>query len=217
MACSPRSILIGPGRHSLLLPLLLQLQTPRAACRSLPRFGTNHRASERRNKINQERNGDALLGQTLVELGYLNRWQVGQLLQGYTKFTLGSYQILMPSARAVWDMCSRVSMCLLGRTEAIKVLPKDQTNPASIAKFCHEIRTLARLDHPNLVRLTYADKDGETYFLVTEYVPGTNLRRLSAQSWPPLRTIGRHDDYPSRRRIAARTPTWPGTSGCQTG
>ncbi|MEM9659868.1 MAG: serine/threonine-protein kinase, partial [Planctomycetota bacterium] len=36
----------------------------------------------------------------------------------------------------------------------------------------------AQLDHPNLVRLSFADKDGETYFLVTEYVPGADLRRL---------------------------------------
>ena len=36
----------------------------------------------------------------------------------------------------------------------------------------------AQLNHPNLVRLSYADTDGETYFLVTEFVPGSDLRRL---------------------------------------
>ena len=131
-----------------------------------------------------ERNRDALLGQTLVEMGYLNRWQVGQLLQGYTKFTLGSYQILDAIGKGGMGYVFKGEHVLLGRTEAIKVLPKDQTNPASIATFCHEIRALARLDHPNLVRLTYADKDGETYFLVTEYVPGTNLRRLVRNHGP---------------------------------
>jgi serine/threonine protein kinase len=126
----------------------------------------------------QERNRDALLGQQLVEMGYLNRWQVGQLLQGYTKFTLGSYQILDAIGKGGMGYVFLGKHTLLDRVEAIKVLPKDKTNPASIASFCHEIRALARLDHPNLVRLTYADKDGGTYFLVTEYVPGTNLRRL---------------------------------------
>jgi len=127
---------------------------------------------------------DARLGQKLVELGYLNRWQVGQLLQGYTKFTLGSYQILDAIGKGGMGYVFKGEHRLLGRTEAIKVLPKDQTNPASIATFCHEIRALARLDHPNLVRLTYADKDGGTYFLVTEYVPGTNLRRLVRNHGP---------------------------------
>jgi len=131
-----------------------------------------------------EENRDALLGLKLVEMGYLNRWQVGQLLQGYTKFTLGSYQILDAIGKGGMGYVFKGEHVLLGRTEAIKVLPKDKTNPAAIASFCHEIRALARLDHPNLVRLTYADKDGETYFLVTEYVPGTNLRRLVRNHGP---------------------------------
>ncbi len=132
----------------------------------------------------QEPDRDALLGQKLIEMGYLNLWQVGQLLQGYTKFTLGSYQILDAIGKGGMGYVFKGEHVLLGRTEAIKVLPKNQTNPASIASFCHEILALARLDHPNLVRLTYADKDGETYFLVTEYVPGTNLRRLVRNHGP---------------------------------
>jgi serine/threonine protein kinase len=132
----------------------------------------------------QDQSGDALMGEQLIELGYLNRWQVGQLLQGYTKFTLGSYQILDAIGKGGMGYVFKGEHILLGRTEAIKVLPKEQTTPSSIASFCHEIRALAHLDHPNLVRLTYADKDGETYFLVTEYVPGTNLRRLVRNHGP---------------------------------
>ncbi len=127
---------------------------------------------------------DAQLGQQLVDLGYLNRWQVGQLLQGYTKFNLGSYKILDAIGKGGMGYVFKGEHAMLGRIEAIKVLPKDQSNAKSIASFCHEIRSLARLDHPNLVRLTYADKDGETYFLVTEYVPGSNLRRLVRNHGP---------------------------------
>ena len=132
----------------------------------------------------QDQSSDALMGEQLIELGYLNRWQVGQLLQGNTKFTLGSYQILDAIGKGGMGYVFKGEHILLGRTEAIKVLPKEQTTTSSIASFCHEIRALAHLDHPNLVRLTYADKDGETYFLVTEYVPGTNLRRLVRNHGP---------------------------------
>ncbi len=132
----------------------------------------------------QEQSSDVLMGEQLIELGYLNHWQVGQLLQGYTKFTLGSYQIFDAIGKGGMGYVFKGEHILLGRTEAIKVLPKEQTTPSSIASFCHEIRALAHLDHPNLVRLTYADKDGETYFLVTEYVPGTNLRRLVRNHGP---------------------------------
>ena len=37
---------------------------------------------------------DEALGQRLVDVGYLNRWQVEQLKEGRTKFTLGPYRIV---------------------------------------------------------------------------------------------------------------------------
>ena len=73
---------------------------------------------------------------------------------------------------------------LLGRIEAIKVLPKNRSTPDAIAAFQREIRAQAQLDHPNLVRATYADHEGDTYFFVTEYVPGTDLRKLVRRNGP---------------------------------
>ena len=121
---------------------------------------------------------DKQLATQLVELDYINRWQAEQLRHGRTKFTLGSYRILDAIGHGGMGWVFQGEHVLLGRIEAIKVLPKNQTNPNSIASFCREIRAQALLDHPNLVRLSYADTDGDTYFLVTEYVPGTDLRRL---------------------------------------
>ncbi len=121
---------------------------------------------------------DKQLAEQLVALEYINRWQAEQLCHGRTKFTLGSYRILDAIGHGGMGWVFQGEHVLLGRIEAIKVLPKNQTNQNSIASFCREIRAQALLDHPNLVRLSYADTDGETYFLVTEYVPGTDLRRL---------------------------------------
>jgi serine/threonine protein kinase len=42
----------------------------------------------------------------------------------------------------------------------------------------HEIRAQAQFDHESLVRAFDAGHDGNVYFLVTEYVPGTDLRKL---------------------------------------
>lgn len=114
----------------------------------------------------------------LVALGFLNRWQAEQLRQGRTKFTLGPYRILDAIGQGGMGYVFKGEHTLLGRIEAIKVLPKSQTDATSIANFRREIRAQARLDHPNLVRLTFADTDGDTYFLVTEFVPGSDLRRL---------------------------------------
>jgi serine/threonine protein kinase len=66
----------------------------------------------------------------------------------------------------------------MGRVVAVKVLPRHKTTPESIASFIREIRTQAQLDHENLVRAYDAGHDQNVHFLVTEYVPGNNLRQL---------------------------------------
>ena len=127
---------------------------------------------------------DEQLAEQLVKLGHLNRWQAEQLQLGRTKFTLGSYRIVDAIGHGGMGWVFKGEHELLGRIEAIKVLPKTQTNPTSIANFLREIRAQAKLDHPNLVRLSFADTDGETYFLVTEFVPGSDLRRLVRHHGP---------------------------------
>ncbi len=127
---------------------------------------------------------DEQLAAQMIALGYLNRWQAEQLTQGRTKFNLGAYRILDAIGRGGMGWVFKCEHGLLGRVEAIKVLPKNLTNAASIASFLREIRAQSQLNHPNLVHLTYADTDGDTYFLVTEYVPGTDLRKLVRHHGP---------------------------------
>jgi serine/threonine protein kinase len=127
---------------------------------------------------------DELLGQRLVELGYLNRWHVEQLKEGRTKFNLGPYRILNAIGQGGMGHVFKAEHKLLGRIEAIKVLPKSKSTPEAVAAFQREIRAQAQLDHPNLVRVSYADFEGETYFFVTEYVPGTDLRKLVRRNGP---------------------------------
>jgi serine/threonine protein kinase len=127
---------------------------------------------------------DEALGQRLVEVGYLNRWQVEQLKEGRTKFTLGPYRIVNAIGQGGMGHVFKAEHKLLGRIEAIKVLPKSKSTPEAVAAFGREIRAQAQLDHPNLVRVSYADYEGDTYFFVTEYVPGTDLRKLVRRNGP---------------------------------
>lgn len=127
---------------------------------------------------------DEMLGQRLVDLGYLNRWQVEQLKEGRTKFTLGPYRIVNAIGQGGMGHVFKAEHKLLGRIEAIKVLPKSKSTPEAVAAFQREIRAQAQLDHPNLVRVSYADYEGDTYFFVTEYVPGTDLRKLVRRNGP---------------------------------
>jgi eukaryotic-like serine/threonine-protein kinase len=64
------------------------------------------------------------------------------------------------------------------------VLPLHKATPDSTANFMREIRTQAQLDHPNLVRAYDAGCDGSINYLVVEYVPGVDMRRLVRRQGP---------------------------------
>ena len=121
---------------------------------------------------------DDRLASRLIDRGLLNSWQVEQLRAGRTKFTLGPYRIVDAIGKGGMGHLFKGRHELLGRIEAIKVLPKSRTTPQAINSFHHEIRAQAQLDHPNLVRVSFAGRDGDAHFLVTEFVPGVDLRRL---------------------------------------
>ena len=120
---------------------------------------------------------DRQLADKLIEMGRLNSYQAIQLLNGRTKLHLGPYQILDMIAQGGMGQVFKAEHQWMGRIVAVKVLPRSKSTPEAIKSFTREIRVLAKLDHENLVRAYDAGHDGNVYFLVTEYVPGTDLRR----------------------------------------
>lgn len=149
-----------------------------------------------RNAINQmvQAKGDARVTATdisdkelaamLVKLSHLTPYQADQLLTGRTKLNLGPYLITDWIGQGGMGQVFKAVHEMLGRESAVKVLPLHKTTPEAIANFRREIRAQAKLDHPNLVRAFDAGEDGNVHYLVVEYVPGTDLRRL-------VRTKGR--------------------------
>jgi serine/threonine protein kinase len=121
---------------------------------------------------------DAQLAAKLVELGRLNRWQAEQLKVGRAKFNLGPYQVIDSIGQGGMGQVFKAEHRLMGRIVAIKVLPRHRSTPEAIASFTREIRAQAQFDHQNLVRAYDAGHDGNVYFLVTEFVPGADLRKL---------------------------------------
>jgi serine/threonine protein kinase len=127
---------------------------------------------------------DGELADKLVGMGRLNRWQAKQLLEGRTKFSLGPYRIADYIGQGGMGQVFKAEHSVLGRVVAIKVLPRSKSTPEAINNFNREIRAQAKLDHPNLVRAFDAGEDGNVHFLVTEYVPGTDLRKLVRRNGP---------------------------------
>jgi serine/threonine protein kinase len=127
---------------------------------------------------------DRRLADVLVELGLLNRWQAKQLFEGRTKFNLGPYWMVDSLGRGGMGQVFKAQHSVLRRFVAVKVLPRSKSTPQAIANFTREIHILANLDHPNLVKALDAGEDGNVYYLVTEFVPGRDLRKLVRRSGP---------------------------------
>lgn len=74
---------------------------------------------------------------------------------------------------------------VLGRTVAVKVLhPRYASDPNFVARFRQEAQAAANLSHPNIVNMYDWGREGETYYIVMEYVNGTDLKSLVAQRGP---------------------------------
>jgi serine/threonine protein kinase len=121
---------------------------------------------------------DAELANKLVEMEVLTNYQAEQILRGRTKFDLGPYIVTDSIGKGGMGQVFKAVHQMMGRVCAVKILPLEKSTPEAISHFIREVRTHAQLDHPNLVRAYDAGRDGDVPYLVTEYVPGTDLRKL---------------------------------------
>ncbi|HET6499099.1 MAG TPA: Stk1 family PASTA domain-containing Ser/Thr kinase [Coriobacteriia bacterium] len=68
---------------------------------------------------------------------------------------------------------------VLGRTVAVKVLhPRYASDPGFVARFRQEAQAAGNLSHPAIVNIYDWGGDNETYYIVMEYVRGTDLKRV---------------------------------------
>jgi urea transport system substrate-binding protein len=74
---------------------------------------------------------------------------------------------------------------LLERMVVLKVIRQDVlSKPEQVQRFLREAKLAAALTHPNIVTLFEAEQVGQTYFLVMEYLVGTDLSHLAQQRGP---------------------------------
>ena len=125
-----------------------------------------------------------VIASVLVSNGVITEYQAAQLQAGRTKFTLGDYLITEGIGEGGMGQVFKAVHRVMGRECAVKVLPTHKSTPESRESFMHEIRMQAGLDCPYVVRVYDAGTDGKVHYMVTEYVPGTDLRRLTKRSGP---------------------------------
>jgi serine/threonine protein kinase len=123
---------------------------------------------------------DRLLKAILLEQGALTKYQADQLMEGRHQLTLGPYIITDFIGQGGMGQVYKAVHQILGRECAVKVLPlqKSAMDSMAIEGFMREIQLQAKLDSKYLVRAYDAGQDRKVHYLVTEYVPGMDLRKL---------------------------------------
>ena len=120
------------------------------------------------------------LANDLIDGGLITPWQMDQLMKGkYRGFRLGKYTLRGHLGTGGMSSVYLSLHPIMRRPVAIKVLPKSRVAKSSyLERFELEARAVAALDHPNIVRAYDIDNDGDTHYIVMEYVEGLDLQRM---------------------------------------
>lgn len=123
----------------------------------------------------------------LVTKGFVTSFQATQLLAGRHKgFRIGSYTILDLLGRGGMGAVYLAEHLALHRKVAIKVLVpgKDDDQKLALERFQREARSVAALDHPNIVRIFDVATHNKVPYLVMEYVEGETLQAVLDRDGP---------------------------------
>jgi len=102
---------------------------------------------------------------------------------------LGPYEIVAQIGAGGMGEVYRARDTRLGREVAIKVLPAEfAADPDRLRRFEQEARSVAALNHPNILDLHDVGTEGGVHFLVTELLKGESLRDRLRGGAPPVRT-----------------------------
>lgn len=95
------------------------------------------------------------------------------------------YEIVRSLGRGGMGVVYLARNRVLDRLEALKVVSKALLDrPGALERFQREMRSAARLNHPNIVTAHSAPRVGELLVLAMEYVDGQNLAQIVAESGP---------------------------------
>src|SRR5215475_10489109 len=106
-------------------------------------------------------------------------------------FRLGPYELLSPLGAGGMGEVYRARDTRLERTVAVKVLPSHlSSSPEIRQRFEREAKTVSQLSHPHICALHDVGREGETEYLVMEYLEGETLsERLTKGALPLEQTL----------------------------
>ena len=99
--------------------------------------------------------------------------------------TVGSCQIIKEIGRGGMAVVYLGYQPALQRQVAVKVMLTGLThNPSFVERFRREARLVARLNHPNIVRIYTVDQTEQVHYLVMDYAAGGTLQQRLAKGRP---------------------------------
>ena len=106
--------------------------------------------------------------------GQIGPHELGQTLVGKR---LAHFELLEFVGGGGMGAVFRASDTMLNRTVAVKVLSRDQgQDEETVKRFKNEAQSAARLDHDNIARVYFVGEFDGWYFIVFEYIEGSNVR-----------------------------------------
>jgi tRNA A-37 threonylcarbamoyl transferase component Bud32/CheY-like chemotaxis protein len=135
------------------------------------------------------------VSRVFLRKGFLTSWQLERLQKNDpTGFFYGGCKILFHIAEGTFARVYRGRRESTGESVAVKVLRRRFTSDAeSVQRFLHEAEAGVKLDHPNIVKIYEYGEQDKNYYMIMEYVEGSNLRdflklrhRISADQSLPL-------------------------------
>lgn len=122
----------------------------------------------------------------MVKANKLTGFQAKAICDGRIKgLTFGEYIILDRLGKGGMGIVYKAKHRRMDRLVAIKVLPRSAMATKGLEdRFYREVKTAAKLMHPNIVAALDASEDDGLHYLVMEYVDGQDLGEVLRQSGP---------------------------------
>lgn len=150
-------------------------------------FSADELSAFRESLAPEKRPQDALgLACELIRAGKLTKYQAEAVYRGRTKgLVFGEYTILEQIGAGGMGQVFKARHRTMERVVALKMLPpKAMKSPQAVERFHREVRTAARLTHPNIVIAYDAGEHKGNHYLVMEHVDGYDLANVVAQRGP---------------------------------
>ena len=109
-------------------------------------------------------------------MGRSHRFRISPLL--FKGQTLGKYRIIATLGSGGFGSVYLAQDTWIDKKVAIKVPHRQNLD---FGELLREPRLLASVNHPNIVAVTTAEKQDNTFFIVMEYVPGETLENVIAE------------------------------------